>query len=172
MFAVIKAGGKQYRVAADDVIKVEKIVGEPGDIVELGQVLMISGDKGVEVGSPHLAGVTVAAEVLDQEKTDTIIIFKKRRRHHYRRRNGHRQSLTALKITEILTDGRKPQAKKAVKPAAPAPKPEKAAASEAAVSEPGRAAETKPAKKAPAKRAKTQASAKLKSSGKAKPRKK
>jgi large subunit ribosomal protein L21 len=171
MFAVIKAGGKQYRVAADDIIKVEKIVAEPGDIVELGQVLMISGDNGVEVGSPHLAGVTVAAEVLAQEKADTIIIFKKRRRHHYRRRNGHRQGLTALKITEILTDGRKPQAKKAATPT-PAPKPEKAAASEAAVSQPERAAEAKPAKKAPAKRAKTQASAKSKSSGKAKPKSK
>jgi large subunit ribosomal protein L21 len=170
MFAVIKAGGKQYRVAADDVIKVEKIVGKPGDIVELGQVLMISGDKGVEIGAPHLAGVTVAAEVLGQEKADTIIIFKKRRRHHYRRRNGHRQSLTALKITEILTDGRKPQAKKAAKPA-PAPKPEMAAVAEPAVSETARKVETKPAKKAPAKRAKPQAAA-SKSSSKAKPKKK
>ena len=108
MFAVIKAGGKQFRVAANDVIKIEKIAGEPGDIVELGPVLMLSGDKGVEIGNPVLNGATVAAEVLSQERADTIIIFKKRRRHHYRRRRGHRQSLTAVKITEILTDGRKP----------------------------------------------------------------
>jgi large subunit ribosomal protein L21 len=120
MFAVIKAGGKQYRVAPDDIIEVEKISGEPGDIIELGQVLMLSGDKGVEIGTPFLSQATVAAEVLDHHKGDTVIIFKKRRRHHYRRRNGHRQSFTAVKITEILTDGRKPERKKAAKPAASA----------------------------------------------------
>jgi large subunit ribosomal protein L21 len=112
MYAVIKTGGKQYRVAPDDVIIIEKIAGSPGDIVELGEVLLLSGDKGVEIGSPLLSGVTIAAEVLRQERGDTIIIFKKRRRHHYRRRNGHRQGLTALKITEILTEGRKPEKKR------------------------------------------------------------
>jgi large subunit ribosomal protein L21 len=112
MYAVIKTGGKQYRVAPDDVIIIEKIPGSPGDIVELGEVLLLSGDKGVEIGSPLLSGVTIAAEVLRQERGDTIIIFKKRRRHHYRRRNGHRQGLTALKITEILTEGRKPEKKR------------------------------------------------------------
>jgi large subunit ribosomal protein L21 len=112
MYAVIKTGGKQYRVAPNDVITIEKIAGEPGDIVELGEVLLLSGDKGVEIGNPLLSGVTIAAEVLRQERGDTIIIFKKRRRHHYRRRNGHRQSLTALKITDILTEGRKPEKRK------------------------------------------------------------
>ena len=112
MYAVIKTGGKQYRVAPNDVITIEKIAGAPGDIIELGEVLLLSGDKGVEIGSPLLSGVTIAAEVLRQERGDTIIIFKKRRRHHYRRRNGHRQGLTALKITEILTEGRKPEKKR------------------------------------------------------------
>jgi large subunit ribosomal protein L21 len=108
MFAVIRAGGKQFRVAANDVIRIEKIAGEPGDIIELGPVLMVSGDNGVEIGNPVLSGATVAAEVVGQERGDTVIIFKKRRRHHYRRRKGHRQNFTAVKITEILTDGRKP----------------------------------------------------------------
>ena len=123
MYAVIKTGGKQYRVAPNDVITIEKIAGEPGDIVELGEVLLLSGDKGVEIGSPLLPGVTIAAEVLRQERGDTIIIFKKRRRHHYRRRNGHRQGLTALKITEILTGGRKPEKKKSESSAPVQPQP-------------------------------------------------
>ena len=122
MYAVIKAGGKQYRVAPNDVITVEKIAGEPGDIVEFAEVLLLSGDGGLEVGNPRLDGVTIAAEVLRQERGDTIIIFKKRRRHHYRRRNGHRQSLTALRITEILTGGRKPD-RNSTRQAAPADRP-------------------------------------------------
>ena len=112
MYAVIRAGGKQFRVAANDVIKIEKIAGEPGDIVELGPVLLLSSDKSVEIGNPVLSDATVAAEVLGQERGDTVIVFKKRRRHHYRRRKGHRQSLTAVRITEILTDGRKPSSPK------------------------------------------------------------
>jgi large subunit ribosomal protein L21 len=130
MYAVIKTGGKQYRVAPNDVITIEKIAGAPGDIVELGEVLLLSGDSGVEIGNPLLSGVTIAAEVLRQERGDTIIIFKKRRRHHYRRRNGHRQGLTALKITEILTEGRKPKKKKA-KSAEPAAVEPQAASGEA-----------------------------------------
>ena len=120
MFAVIKTGGKQYRVAAEDKIRIDGIDRQPGDIVEFGEVLLLSGDKGVEIGSPLLSGITIAAEVLRQERGDTVIIFKKRRRHHYRRRNGHRQGLTALKITEILTEGRKPE-KKRTESAGPAP---------------------------------------------------
>lgn len=120
MFAVIRAGGKQFRVAANDVIKIEKIAAEPGDIIELGPVLMLSGDNGMEIGNPVLSGATVAAEVLGQERGETVIIFKKRRRHHYRRRKGHRQSFTAVKITEILTNGRKPASRrKASKTQAP-----------------------------------------------------
>jgi large subunit ribosomal protein L21 len=131
MFAVIRAGGKQFRVAANDVIKIEKIAGEPGDIIELGPVLMLSGEKGVEIGNPVLDGATVAAEVLSQERADTLIIFKKRRRHHYRRRKGHRQSFTAVKITEILTDGRKPASRgKASKMQASQSRAEKKAAKE------------------------------------------
>jgi large subunit ribosomal protein L21 len=168
MFAVIKAGGKQYRVAANDVIKVERISGEPGDIVELGQVLMLSGDKGVEIGSPLLAGVTVAAEVLRQEKGDTIIIFKKRRRHHYRRRNGHRQSLTSVKITEILTEGRKPDGRKASKPAA-APKETKAPPPEASA-EIGSPAPARA--KAPVRRVRADSAPKSKTTSKAKPKSK
>lgn len=170
MFAVIRAGGKQYRVAANDVIKVEKISGAPGDIIELGQVLMLSGDKGVEIGNPLLTGVTVAAEVLGQERGDTIIIFKKRRRHHYRRRNGHRQSLTAVKITEILTDGRKPGSRIAAKPASPAEDAEVQPQARVTAPETESAGEPKPVKRAPSRRAGT--TAKPKSSGKAKPKSK
>jgi large subunit ribosomal protein L21 len=146
MYAVIKTGGKQYRVAPDDVIIIEKIAGSPGDIVELGEVLLLSGDKGVEIGSPLLAGVTIAAEVLRQERGDTIIIFKKRRRHHYRRRNGHRQGLTALKITEILTDGRKPE-KKRSESASPASVGPEGASGEGAA-KPKARAKSKPTAKA------------------------
>lgn len=171
MFAVIKTGGKQYRVAANDVLKVEKISGEPGDIVELGQVLMVSGDKGVEIGSPLVAGVTVAAEVLRQERGDTIIIFKKRRRHHYRRRNGHRQGLTAVKITEILTGGRKPQEKRVAK-AAEIPEAPTAQPAAEKVAETKSVPKPKPVKKAPAKRAAAKSAAKPKSGGKARPKSK
>jgi large subunit ribosomal protein L21 len=143
MYAVIKTGGKQYRVAPNDVITIEKIAGEPGDIVELGEVLLLSGDKGVEIGSPLLSGVTIAAEVLRQERGDTIIIFKKRRRHHYRRRNGHRQGLTALKITEILTQGRKPEKKKSAS-ASPVQPPAASVADEA---KPKARAKAKPSSK-------------------------
>lgn len=170
MFAVIKTGGKQYRVAANDTIKVEKISAEPGDLVELGEVLMVSGEKGVEIGNPRLAGITVAAEVLGHDRGDTIIIFKKRRRHHYRRRNGHRQSFTELKITEILTDGRKPQRKEAT----PQPAPAEAAAPAEAQSDAARegASEKKPARKASARRAaKVEAATKPKSPARSKPKK-
>jgi large subunit ribosomal protein L21 len=166
MFAVVKMGGKQYRIAANDIIRVEKISAEPGDIVELADVLLFSGENGVEFGNPRVEGVTVSAEVLGQEKAGTVIIFKKRRRHHYRRRNGHRQALTALKITEILTGGRKPQARRKQVQAAPvekAPPSETEKIAEAAA----------PAAKAPARRAKKpggEAKTKPKSTGKSKPK--
>ena len=130
MFAVIKTGGKQYRVAADDVISVEKLAGEAGDTVEFSNVLMVGGDAGIEVGSPTIEGATVAAEVVEQTKNRTVIVFKKRRRHNSRRRNGHRQLQTVVRITEILTGGAKP--KKAAKKAADKPaKAEVAAAAPA-----------------------------------------
>ncbi len=113
MFAVFKTGGKQYRVATEDVLKVDKIKGEPGEIVEFGEVLVVGGDS-VKLGAPTVAGATVAAEVLDQGRGSKIIAFKKRRRKNSRRKIGHRQEFTLLRITEILTDGQK--ASKEVKP--------------------------------------------------------
>lgn len=122
MFAVIKTGGKQYRVAADDLLQVEKVSGEAGDTVTFGEVLMVGSDAGVEIGTPTVDGASVAAEVIEQGRTRKIIIFKKRRRQNSRRRNGHRQELTTVRITDILTGGAKPAAKKA----AAKPKAEKA----------------------------------------------
>lgn len=118
MFAVIKTGGKQYRVAAEDVLKIEKVAGNVGDIVEIGHVLAYGeGDK-VTIGSPFVDGASVAAEVVEQGKAPTVIAFKKRRRQNSRRTRGHRQLLTTVRISEILTDGAKPSKKAAAKPAA------------------------------------------------------
>jgi large subunit ribosomal protein L21 len=130
MFAVIKTGGKQYRVAADDVIKIEKIAGEPGEIIQLGEVLVVGGDN-VTLGAPNVAGASVAAEVLEQGRGEKVIAFKKRRRKNSRRKRGHRQEFTLLRVTEILTDGAKPSKSAAPKAAKPKRKP-KAAADEAA----------------------------------------
>jgi large subunit ribosomal protein L21 len=103
MFAVIKTGGKQYRVAKDDVITVEKLAGELGAMVELADVLMV-GKEGEppHVGLPLLDGAKVTAEVMDQGKGKKVLIFKKRRRQNYRRKKGHRQERTILKITDIM----------------------------------------------------------------------
>ncbi len=118
MYAVIKTGGKQYRVAANDKISIEKLDGTAGDQVTFTDVLMVGNGGSVEIGAPFVAGATVVAEIAKQEKSDTVYIFKKRRRKHYRRRNGHRQLLTSVTITSILTGGAKPEAKaKAAKPA-------------------------------------------------------
>jgi len=122
MFAVFKTGGKQYRVAAEDVLKVGKVKGDPGEIVEFGEVLVVGGDS-VSLGAPTVAGATVAAEVLQQARGPKIIAFKKRRRKNSRRKIGHRQEFTLLRITEILTDGKKPS-----KQAQPRPKRAPAAA--------------------------------------------
>ncbi|MFZ3358611.1 MAG: 50S ribosomal protein L21 [Xanthobacteraceae bacterium] len=107
MFAVFKTGGKQYRVAAEDVLKVDKVKGEPGEIVEFGDVLVVGGDS-VMLGAPTVSGAMVAAQVLEQGRGAKIIAFKKRRRKNSRRKIGHRQEFTLLRITEILTDGKKP----------------------------------------------------------------
>lgn len=147
-FAVIKTGGKQYKVAANDILKIEKLDAEAGTIVTFDQVLMV----GDEVGAPLIEGALVAAELLETKKQKTVIIFKKNRRHNYRRRNGHRQLLSTVRITEILTGGAKPTIKAAgiAKPVETvtekAPAAKKAAAPKAA------AAETTEAK-APAKKA-------------------
>ncbi len=160
MFAVIKTGGKQYRVAQNDVIRVEKLAAEAGDIVELGNVLMVSGAGGLSVGSPYVAGATVAAEVLEQGRGKKIIIFKKQRRQNYRRRNGHRQHETVLRVTEILTDGKKPtkiksDTKVAAKPKVPAKAKEaqKPAPDQKAAPDQKTAPEKTPEKKAAPKKA-------------------
>jgi large subunit ribosomal protein L21 len=129
MFAVIKTGGKQYRVAADDRIQVGKLPGEAGDQVTLSDVLMVGGDQ-PKLGAPLVDGASVIAEIVEHQRGRKIIVFKKRRRHNSRRRNGHRQAFTLLKITEILTDGAKPAAAKKAKPKA-AKKAEAEAAPEA-----------------------------------------
>jgi large subunit ribosomal protein L21 len=152
MFAVIRTGGKQYRVAPNDIIEVEKIAGQPGDIVELVEVLLLGGDGGPKTGSPTISGALVAAEVIEQRRGDKIVVFKRKRRSTYRRKRGHRQELTALRITEILTDGKKPskaaprpEARKAEKAAAPKAKTETKPAA--------KKAEAKPAAKKPAAKA-------------------
>lgn len=172
MFAVVRTGGKQYRVAAGDKIAVEKLAGEAGDIVTLGDVLLAGeGDKLADVTK-----VSVSAEIIAQAKSEKIVVFKKRRRHNYRRKAGHRQMLTLLRVTHV-GEGKAPAKKAAVKkddkpkqaaakkPAekkAPEKKPAaKPAAKKAAAKKPApkkaapkkSAAKKAPAKKAPAKKA-------------------
>jgi large subunit ribosomal protein L21 len=120
MFAVIKTGGKQYRVAADDLLKVDKIKAEPGEIVSFGDVLVVGGES-VTLGTPTIAGATVAAEVIEQGRGPKIIAFKKRRRKNSRRKRGHRQAFTLVRITEILADGRKPSKTAAAQPSSATP---------------------------------------------------
>ena len=119
MFAVIRTGGKQYRVARDDVIVVEKLAGEPGATLALTDVLML-GDAGKAptVGTPLVEKAAVFAEVVEQARGDKVIVFKKKRRKGYRRTQGHRQHQTVLKIVDISPTGRKPAAKPKAKPAA------------------------------------------------------
>jgi large subunit ribosomal protein L21 len=108
MYAVIRTGGKQYRVAPDDVIEIERLGAKAGDQVEFSEVLMIAGDGAISFGAPVVAGATVAGEVTALTRGPKLVIFKKKRRKHFRRKNGHRQDLMEVRITEILTDGRKP----------------------------------------------------------------
>jgi large subunit ribosomal protein L21 len=112
MFAVIKTGGKQYKVSPADTITVEKLVGEAGDAVSFDQVLMVGGGEGAEptLGAPIVAGATVAGEIVSQTRGDKVIAFKKRRRKNSKRIRGHRQWLTMVKITDILTGGAAPAA--------------------------------------------------------------
>ena len=138
MFAVIKTGGKQYRVAANDLIKVEKVAGEAGDVVEFAEVLMV----GTTVGAPLVEGALVTAEVVEQGRARKVIAFKKRRRQNSKRTRGHRQELTTIRISEILTDGAKPS-KKAAEKKAP-----KAEAAEGEAAKPKKAAPKKAAAKA------------------------
>ena len=151
MFAVIRTGGKQYRVATEDVIKVEKVKGDPGEIVQFGEVLVVGGDD-VTLGEPTIAGASVAAEVLEQGRGAKVIAFKKRRRKNSRRKRGHRQEFTLLRVTEILTDGAKPTVTARPKPERK-PKPAVAASENGDDAEESAAPKAKAAKKKPAKAA-------------------
>ena len=106
MFAVIKTGGKQYRVAANETLEVEKLAGEAGETITFADVLMLGGDE-PEIGAPLVSGASVLAEIVEHKRGRKIIIFKKRRRQNSRRRNGHRQDFTLVRITEILADASK-----------------------------------------------------------------
>ena len=119
MYAVIRTGGKQYKVAQGDVITVEKLAGEAGEAVTFDQVLALGGEGGLSVGTPVLDGASVQAEVVEQTRGDKIIVFKKKRRKNYRRKRGHRQYLTVLRVTDILAKAKKRAAPKK-KPAAKA----------------------------------------------------
>ncbi len=155
MFAVIKTGGKQYRVAADDEITIERLAGEAGDTIEFKEVLMVGGADAPLIGAPTVDGASVVAEIVRQARGDKIIIFKKRRRQNSRRRNGHRQDLTIVRVTDILTDGK--SAPKKAKKAAPKADDAKedAAKAETGKAETGKA-ETGKAEKAKAETAKAE----------------
>ena len=119
MFAVIKAGGKQYRVVEDQLLKVDGVEGEPGTIVQIGEVIMLGGDK-PEIGSPTISGASVAAEIVKHGRGPKVIAFKKRRRKNSRRKRGHRQDFVLIRISEILTGGAKPSKGPKPKPVAKA----------------------------------------------------
>lgn len=159
MFAVIRAGGKQYKVAANDIVKVEKFDAAEGDIVTFDEVLMVGGE-GVELslGAPLVAGASVAAEFLGTKKQKTVLIVKKHRRQHFDRRNGHRQMLSSVRITEILTGGAKPtvaaRPRKEAAPATATAKPTRRERNAAAASAaPAVESSTEAAAPAPAKKA-------------------
>jgi large subunit ribosomal protein L21 len=156
MFAVVKTGGKQYRVAEDDVLKVEGVKGEPGEIVQLSEVLMVGGDS-PQLGAPLVAGASVAVEIVEYGRGPKVIAFKKRRRKNSRRKRGHRQDFVLIRISEILTDGKSPS-KEAKGKHVPKPKAEVAE---------GDDAEAAPKKKAAAKpKAQTKAQSKPKAAAK------
>ena len=149
-FAVIKTGGKQYKVAANDLVKIEKLDAEPGDVVTFDQVLMVSNGADVTVGAPLVAGATVAGHLVNNKKQRTVIIQKKHRRQHFDRRNGHRQILATVRIGEILLGGAKTSltVDEKIKARAAA-----AAQGHTAAIAPPAAPAPKPARKAPAKKA-------------------
>lgn len=152
MYAVVKTGGKQYRVAKDDVLTVEKLNGEAGAVVELKEVLAMDDGKGLKIGTPMVDGARVAATVLEQKKSDKVVIFKKKRRKNYRRTKGHRQQVTVIRISDILAKGQKAAAAKAASDAV-APTKKAPAKAKAKTKGPAKAkAKAKTAaKKAPAK---------------------
>ena len=152
MFAVIKTGGRQYRVVPDDVLEITKIAGDVGTIVQLGEVLVLGGDTPT-LGTPTIAGASVAAEVLQHKRGPKVIAFKKRRRKNSRRKRGYRDEITVLRITEILADNAKPSI-------GPRPKKEKVAKpADDGDEAPKKAAAKKPAPKAKVAAAKPRAKA-------------
>jgi len=167
MFAVIKTGGKQYRVQPDDVIRIERLAGEAGDTVSFDEVLMVGGEGDVKVGAPLVDGVTVSGTVVEQARGPKIIVFKKKRRQNYRRTRGHRQDLTVVRITDIGGAGGKKTTKKAAakKPAA------KTKADDGAADAPAKA-EAAPKEAAPKKAKADTAAKKPKAEAAAKPAKK
>jgi len=158
MFAVIKTGGRQYRVVPDDVLEIGKIAGDVGTIVQLGEVLLVGGEQPV-LGAPTVAGASVAAEVLQHKRGPKVISFKKRRRKNSRRKRGYRDEITVLRITEILTNDNKPTI-------GPRPKREKPVVTAPVDGDDDAPA---PAKKAPAKKPAAKAAAKPAARPRAKP---
>jgi large subunit ribosomal protein L21 len=144
MFAVIKTGGRQYRVVPDDVLEIGKIAGEVGTIVQLGEVLLVGGEQPV-LGAPTVAGASVAAEVLQHKRGPKIIAFKKRRRKNSRRKRGYRDEITVLRVTEILIDNKQPTV-------GPRPKKEKPVAAAPAEGDDAEAPKKTAKRKAPARK--------------------
>jgi len=161
MFAVIKTGGRQYRVVPDDVLEIGKIAGDVGTIVQLGEVLLVGGESPV-LGAPTVAGATVAAEVLQHKRGPKIISFKKRRRKNSRRKRGYRDEITVLRVTEILTDNKQPTV-------GPRPKKEKPVAAAPAEGEDAEAPKKTAKKKAPARKPAAKTTAKAAAKPRAKP---
>ncbi len=161
MFAVIKTGGRQYRVVPDDVLEIGKIAGEVGTIVQLGEVLLLGGEQPV-LGAPTVAGASVAAEVLQHKRGPKIIAFKKRRRKNSRRKRGYRDEITVLRVTEILTDNKQPTV-------GPRPKKEKPVAAAPAEGEDAEAPKKTAKKKAPARKPAAKTTAKAAAKLRAKP---
>jgi large subunit ribosomal protein L21 len=161
MFAVIKTGGRQYRVVPDDVLEIGKIAGEVGTIVQLGEVLLLGGEQPV-LGAPTVAGASVAAEVLQHKRGPKIIAFKKRRRKNSRRKRGYRDEITVLRVTEILTDNKQPTV-------GPRPKKEKPVAAAPAEGEDAETPKKTAKKKAPARKPAAKTTAKAAAKPRAKP---
>jgi large subunit ribosomal protein L21 len=166
MFAVIKAGGKQYRVAAEDIIRIDRLQAEPGQIVEFGEVLVLGGDT-PQLGLPTIAGAMVAGEVLQHTRGDKVIAFKKRRRKNSRRKRGYRHEFSVIRITEILTGGAKPSQTAAPRPKRE-PKPKVEGEAQAGAEAKPAAAKAKAAPKTRAKKPAAKKPAKTATKGKKK----
>ncbi|MDT3685362.1 MAG: 50S ribosomal protein L21 [Pseudorhodoplanes sp.] len=161
MFAVIKTGGLQYRVAEDQVVRIGRIAGDPGEIVQLGNVLMLGGDN-PQLGAPTVSGASVAVEIVQQSRGRKVIAFKKRRRKNSRRKRGFRPEYTVVRVSEILTDGKAPTKKAKGKPAPKAEKPEGETGEAKPKAKAKAAAKPKTAAKKPASKAKSAAKPKAK----------